>query len=173
MAEEEKKQGTQAAGGNGSAEQPDSEKDIKISKKYQENVDFLKKELGANTSFDIVVREMVVGGKKVALFGINGMVNSQVFAQILDALVEAERGDLVPNTLDKLLKVRIPHTQVVTEDTMDKVLYFILSGPMAMVVDGQESILIIDARSYPGRQPAEPGIERVTRGSRDGFTETP
>jgi stage V sporulation protein AF len=153
-------------------QQPDSEKDIKISKHYQENVDFLKKELGAETSFDVVVREMLVGGKKIALFSLNGMVNSQVAAQILSSLVEAEREKLVPNTLDKFLKGRIPHTQVSHEETMDKVLYFILSGPIAMVIDGVESILIIDARSYPARMPEEPDMERVTRGSRDGFTET-
>ncbi|MDA8443125.1 MAG: spore germination protein [Peptococcaceae bacterium] len=151
---------------------PDSEKDIKVSKKYQENVDFLKKELGASTSFDVIVREMTVGGKKVALFGLNGLLNGQVLSQIMTALVEAERSDLVPNTFEKIFSGRIAYNQVVEEDTMDKVLYFVLSGTIAMVVDGGEQIIIIDVRSYPGRNPEEPDIERVTRGSRDGFVET-
>lgn len=152
--------------------QPDSEKDIKVSKKYQENVDFLKKELGAQTSFDVIVREMLVGGKKVAIFGLNGLLNGQVLALVMATLVEAEREDLVPNTLDKIFKGRIAYNQVVEEDTMDKVLYFILSGTIAIVVDGGEQILIVDVRQYPARSPEEPDIERVTRGSRDGFTET-
>ena len=32
--------------------------------------------------------------------------------------------------------------------------------------------LLIDVRSYPGRQPEEPDTEKVIRGARDGFTET-
>ena len=152
--------------------QPESEKDIRVSKKYQDNVDFLKQELGADTSFDLIVREMLVGGKKVALFGLNGLINGQVLAQVMTVLVEAEREDLVPNTLDKIFKGRIPYNQVVEEDTMDKVIYFILSGTIAFVVDGGEQILIVDVRQYPARNPEEPDIERVTRGSRDGFVET-
>ncbi len=162
----------QRSDSSNTTQQPDSEKNIKVSKHYQENVDFLKKELGSDTSFDVIVRELVVGGTKVALFGLNGMINSEVATQFLVALLEAERENLVPNTLEKILKGRIAHTQVSHAETMDKVLYYILSGPMAMVIDGAESILIIDARSYPARMPDEPDIERVTRGSRDGFTET-
>jgi stage V sporulation protein AF len=55
---------------------------------------------------------------------------------------------------------------------MDKLFYFVLSGPMAILVEGQDRAIIVDVRAYPARQPQEPDIERVTRGSRDGFTET-
>lgn len=151
---------------------PDSEKDIKVSKNYDDNVEFLKKELGAGTSFDVIVREMLVGGKKVALFGLNGLLDGQTLSQIMAALVETERGELVPNTLEKIFKGRIAFNQVVEEDTMDKVIYFVMSGTIAIVVDGGEQIIIVDVRSYPDRTPEEPDIERVTRGSRDGFIET-
>jgi len=74
--------------------------------------------------------------------------------------------------LDKLVKGRIVNLQVSEVQTMDKVFYFVLSGPMAIFVEGQDKAIIVDARTYPSRQPEEPDIERVTRGSRDGFTET-
>ncbi|HEX3015998.1 MAG TPA: spore germination protein [Desulfobacteria bacterium] len=153
-------------------EQPDSEKDIKVRKQYQENVDFLNKELGAPDSFDVIVREMLVAGKKVALYGMNGLLNGQVLAQIMTLLVEAERANVVPNAMEKIFKGRIAYNQVVQEDTMDKIIYFILSGCIAMIVDGAECAIIIDVRSYPARNPEEPDIERVVRGSRDGFVET-
>ncbi|MDD4345509.1 MAG: spore germination protein [Desulfitobacteriaceae bacterium] len=149
-----------------------SEQNIHVSKKYQENIDFLNQQLGVPDSFDIVLREMSIGGKKVAIYSVIGMVNNNVVSLILNALVDLERPELVINALEKLEKGRILNLQVSEEETMDKVLYFILSGPMAIFIDGQDKAIIVDVRMYPARQPAEPDIERVTRGSRDGFTET-
>ncbi|MHB8124114.1 MAG: spore germination protein [Desulfitobacteriaceae bacterium] len=149
-----------------------SEKNIPVSKKYQENVDFLNQQLGVPDSFDIVLREMSIGGKKVAIYSVNGMVDTHVVSYVLNALIDLERSELVVNALDKLVKGRIVNLQVSEVETMDKVLYFLLSGPMAIFVEGQSKAIIVDIRTYPGRQPAEPDIERVTRGSRDGFTET-
>ncbi|MHB1652238.1 MAG: spore germination protein [Desulfitobacteriaceae bacterium] len=150
----------------------DSEKNIPVSKNYQENVDFLNKELGVPDSFDIVLREMSIGGKRIAIYSVNGMVDTHVASYVLNAMVELERADLIVNALDKLVKGRIVDLQVTEAETMDKILYFILSGPMAIFVEGQTKAIIVDIRTYPGRQSQEPDIERVTRGSRDGFTET-
>ncbi|SHI16912.1 spore germination protein [Desulfosporosinus lacus] len=149
-----------------------SEKNIPVSKNYQENIEYLNRELGVPDSFDIVLREMSIGGKRVAIYSVNGMVNSQVASYILDALIDLERSDLIVNALDKLVKGRIVNLQVSEVQTMDKVFYFVLSGPMAIFVEGQDKAIIVDVRSYPARMPQEPDIERVTRGSRDGFTET-
>ncbi|KLU66215.1 spore germination protein A1 [Desulfosporosinus acididurans] len=149
-----------------------SEKNVPVSKNYQENVDYLNKELGVPDSFDVVVREMSIGGKKIAIYSINGMVDTHVASYILDALIDLERSDLIVNALDKLVKGRIVDLQVTEVETMDKVFYFVLSGPMAIFVEGQEKAIIVDLRTYPARQPQEPDIERVTRGSRDGFVET-
>jgi stage V sporulation protein AF len=149
-----------------------SEQNIPVSKKYQENIDYLNQQLGVPDSFDIILREMSIGGKKVAIYSVNGMVNTNVVSLILNALIDLERPELVINALEKLEKGRIVNLQVSEVETMDKVLYFMLSGPIAIFVDGQEKAIIVDVRMYPARQPAEPDIERVTRGSRDGFTET-
>lgn len=144
----------------------------KISKNYQENIDLLNEQLGVPESFDVVVREMTVGGKKLGIYSINGMVDRPASNLILDAFVEMERADLVVNALDKLVEHKIIDLQVTKVETMDEVLYFILSGTMVIIVEGKTQAIVIDVRNFPARQPAEPDIERVTRGSRDGFTET-
>ena len=149
-----------------------SEKNVPVSKNYQENVDYINKELGVPDSFDIILREMSIGGKRVAIYSVNGMVDTHVVSYILDALIDLERSDLIVNALDKLVKGRIVNLQVSEVKTMDKVFYFVLSGPIAIFVEGQEKAIIVDVRTYPARQPQEPDIERVTRGSRDGFVET-
>ena len=149
-----------------------SEKNIPVSKVYQNNIDYLNRELGVPDNFDIILREMIIGSKKCAIYAVNGMVNTEVVSYTLDALIELERADLIVNTLEKLVKSYIINLQVSEVKTMDKVLYFVLSGPIAIFVDGQDQAIIVDTRTYPARQPQEPDIERVTRGSRDGFTET-
>ncbi len=149
-----------------------SEKNVPVSKNYQKNVDYINRELGVPDCFDIVLREMSIGGKRVAIYSVNGMVDSNVVSYILAVLVNLERSDLIVNSLEKLVKGSIVNLQVSEVTTMDKVFYFVLSGPMAIFVEGQEKAIIVDVRAYPARQPQEPDIERVTRGSRDGFTET-
>lgn len=157
---------------NESKQQNSSEQDVKVSKNYQENVDYMNKELGVPDSFDIVLREMSIGGKKVAIYSVNGMVDTHVVSYILDALIDLERADLVVNALNRLVKGRIVDLQVSEVDTMDKIFYFLLSGPMVIFVEGQEKAIVVDVRTFPVRSPSEPDIERVTRGSRDGFVET-
>lgn len=157
---------------NESNQQNSSEQDVKVSKNYQENVDYMNKELGVPDSYDIILREMSIGGKKVAIYSVNGMVDTHVVSYILDALIDLERADLVVNALNKLVKGRIVDLQVTEVDSMDKVFYFLLSGPIVIFVEGQEKAIVVDVRSFPVRAPSEPDIERVTRGSRDGFVET-
>ena len=48
----------------------------------------------------------------------------------------------------------------------------VLSGSVALILEGVDQGIIIDVREYPARGPEEPDIERVSRGSRDGFVET-
>ena len=47
----------------------------------------------------------------------------------------------------------------------------VLSGLIAIVIEGEGEAIIVDVRSYPGRQPMEPDTEKVVRGSRDGYVE--
>ncbi len=47
----------------------------------------------------------------------------------------------------------------------------VLSGLIAVVIEGARTALVVDVRSYPGRSPQEPDTEKVVRGSRDGFVE--
>jgi len=145
---------------------------ITLGRSYEENVSFLKEELGVGISFDAVCREFRIGGKPAALFFINGLAESQQSTEVLKRLMFLGRMDILPDTLDKLLEEGIPHYQVQAVETFDEVIGNVLSGLLALIVDGVSRAIIIDVRKYPARQPEEPDIERVVRGSRDGFTET-
>ncbi|GAA3328925.1 hypothetical protein GCM10020331_074870 [Ectobacillus funiculus] len=87
-------------------------------------------------------------------------------------MANVKKEDLEKDVLKKLLKTYIPYVEVDTIDDLNKVVDTVLSGPTALLVDGIDEIILIDARTYPVRGPAEPDTERVVRGSRDGFVET-
>ncbi|MTI79369.1 MAG: spore germination protein [Firmicutes bacterium] len=145
----------------------------KLSKRIDDNIDRLNEALGVGKSYDLICRKMTIAGKKkIAMYYINGMVNSDVMTMILHNLDELQREEISLHTLEKLLSEHVNHIQVQTETKMTTIINNVMSGPLALVVDGEDQALIIDVRNYPGRQPQEPDLEKVVRGPRDGFVET-
>lgn len=144
----------------------------KVSPNLERNIAYLNSVLGYGKSFDIVLRRFNVGGKEIAMYFVNGFVKDEVMALILRNLDELKRVDVTPNSLNKLFNEHINHIQVEPVDDLEKVIDQVLSGPLALLIDGEERALIIDLRQYPSRSPQEPDLEKVVRGPRDGFVET-
>ena len=72
----------------------------------------------------------------------------------------------------QIIRSGIPYIEVSSETKIDELLYAVLSGSILLIIDGCKEGFVIDARTYPACGPEESEIERVVRGSRDGFTET-
>lgn len=143
-----------------------------VSKSYDENLDTLKKELGIGVSFDIALREFEIGGKKAALVFVDGLIKDIPMVEIMQNFAALDRHDIVPHTLHKLISRYVTYVKALPTDKLEDAITKVLSGFIALVVDGMPEIILIEARQYPARGPEEPDIERVVRGSRDGFTET-
>lgn len=144
----------------------------KIEADIDKNINYLKELLGVGESFDIIFREYKIGRKRAASFSINAMVNDVIMADVLEHITAQDTEELGVNTLQKLFYNRATHTQVKMLDNMTDATISVLSGELLLFVDGAESVIVFDARSYPARMPAESNIEKVTRGSRDAFVET-
>ncbi|MEG6522628.1 spore germination protein [Desulfotomaculum sp. 1211_IL3151] len=144
----------------------------KISSNLERNIAYLNSVLGYGKSFDIVLRRFNVAGKEIAMYFVNGFVKDDVMSLILRNLDELKRPDVSPNSLKKLFNEHINHIQVDPVGDLDKVIDQVLSGPLALLIEGEEQALIIDLRIYPSRSPQEPDLEKVVRGPRDGFVET-
>ncbi len=135
-------------------------------------MDFLQQELGEGESFDIVLREFKIINKKCALLGIDGFIKDDVLVFVIKTLSTMSRKGILLKDLKEQIKDEVPYIELATEKEIDEILYFILSGSIILIVDGIDEAFIIDARTYPSREPEEPELERIVRGSRDGFTET-
>jgi stage V sporulation protein AF len=144
----------------------------KVSEHLQENQKYLKRELGIGESFDVIQLEVRYAERDMALYLIDGFAKDDMLHLLMKFLAKVKEEELETNTLEKLLKTYLPYIEIGTVDDLDEVVNTVLAGPTALVVDGIDKVIIIDARTYPVRGPQEPDIERVVRGSRDGFVET-
>ncbi|MFB6465817.1 spore germination protein [Cytobacillus sp. Hz8] len=143
-----------------------------VSGNYYKNVNYLKDELGVGKNFDIIHLDLEYAETKMSLFLVDGLVKDNLLHLLLKFLATVKKEQLDANLLTKLMKTYIPHIEIEAVDDLDKVVDLVLAGPTAMVVEGIDQVIVIDARTYPARSPEEPDIERVVRGSRDGFVET-
>ncbi|ARK29390.1 spore germination protein [Halalkalibacter krulwichiae] len=139
---------------------------------YEDNVEFIKRELDVDTSFDLIHLELEHGDREMSLFLVDGFGKDQALTQIQRELLRITDTDLAKRPLEKLIKHYIPYVEIETTDDLDNVVDQVLAGPAALVVEGLDQIILIDTREYPVRGPEEPDTEKVIRGSKDGFVET-
>ncbi len=116
--------------------------------------------------------DVVYADRDMSLYLVDGFVKDDIMHHLLKNLSRLTPESLEDDPLEKLIKTYIPYIEIDTEDDLDKAAAQVLSGPAVLLVDGVDHAIIIDARTYPARNPEEPDNERVVRGSRDGFVET-
>lgn len=144
----------------------------KVSKNLDDNIRRMDRILGVGKSFDVICRRYAFAGRRFALYFIDGLVKDDILQLITQRLSTLEGDELATDAVDRLFETYLGYLEIDAADDLEQVVTGVLSGPLALFVDGEERALLIDARTYPARQPEEPDIERVVRGSRDGFTET-
>lgn len=132
----------------------------------------LEERVGLNRSFDLVLREMVFGAKRVGIFYCNGFAKDTVLTDIITRLTYADEETVSHHTLEAFIEKLIPHIQVKSYKKMSEIVGQVLMGGTAFFIEGETAAIAIDVKSYPVRSIAEPDLERVVRGSRDGFVET-
>lgn len=133
--------------------------------------EFMKDRIGLGSSFDLGVRKFKILKRNVHLYYTNGLCDTAVIMRILMEIVNLNDKEKLSSQLQSIIDNRINHQSVELVKTLDEVVDQVLSGLIAIIVEDEGIALIVDTRSYPGRQPEEPDTEKVVRGSRDGFVE--
>lgn len=140
------------------------------------NLQVLRQRLGFGVSFDICIQDILVANRRSAVIVIDGLVNGLMVQRLImslvarthpEALDQAEEGPLA-----YMRKTVVGYYETEQVESLDEVVDKVLSGQLALLLDGDPRALIVDMRAYPVRSVEEPDLERVTRGARDGFVET-
>lgn len=142
-----------------------------MSASLKENMEYLNSQLGVGTSFDVVYRVIQVGGRDACMYFIDGFCKDEMMQKMLQYFIGLKPEDL-PEDAHEMSKKNIPHVEVDLQSQWEKIIYFIMSGVFALFIDGYDTCLLIDSRTYPSRSVSEPEKDKALRGSKDGFVET-
>lgn len=143
----------------------------KIYSEIKKNREEMQKTLPIKESFDLIQRDMVIGGKNASFYFIDGFTKDEVMLKIMDALFGVTEDMMSKDPIvfcDKFL----PYIEVDMLQDFDMVCKNVLSGVTCLFIDGFEKCIAIDCRMYPVRSMEEPDRDKSLRGSRDGFVET-
>ncbi|MBQ8293131.1 MAG: spore germination protein [Bacilli bacterium] len=121
--------------------------------------------LGIGQVFDISKREFIIDNKQAILYFMPFLVNASDIIDLFFGFYMTEESSLP-------LTSKMAHQSITLEQSLDKVALSILEGLVAVVIEGENDIYLLDSRNYPSRGINEPETEKVVRGSRDGFCET-
>ncbi|PWM45606.1 MAG: spore germination protein [Clostridiales bacterium] len=134
------------------------------------NFNNFKQKLNTDKNFDIVYRDFLICERPSCMFFIDGFVKDDSLARLFEAFKKIDKSAL---TTPEVFSAKcIPFCDVKIENKEEKLITGILSGRIAIFIEGFDKAIEVDIRTYPQRTTAEPEKEKVMRGSKDGFTET-
>ncbi len=142
-----------------------------FSSDYLQNKKDLKRELRLDDSFDLICKDTVIGGKDACFFFVDGFTKDEVMQKLLSGFYTIKAQDM-PATAEAFSTSQLPYIEVDVVSDMEQTITSILSGMTALLIDGYDSAICMDVRTYPARSVDQPEKEKVLRGSRDGFVET-
>lgn len=144
---------------------------MKLCTDYQKNYEMLNIALRADKSFDLVSRKITINGRKSCMFFIDGLVKDEIMEKIMEFFFSVNDESFMKNA-ETFSENCVPYVEVDVIKVVEKIAANVLSGMTALIVDGFDSAIMIDSRTYPQRTTAEPEKDKVMRGSKDGFVET-
>ncbi len=148
------------------------EKDTrKLSTSFAENITYMNEILPVKESFDVIRREIIIGGKNAVFFFIDGFMKDEAMLKIMDSFLSVTEQDM-PGDVDDFVQKHVPYVEVDILEDLDQVIRSVLSGTTCLFIDGYKECISIDCRTYPARSVDEPDKDKSLRGSRDGFVET-
>lgn len=141
-----------------------------LTESYEDNVALLNQLLRTRYSFDMLTKKLELDNGELTLFFIDGFAKDTVLQKLMMHFLSLKR---MPRSAVEFMESSLPYIETDVTADISQMLDMVMSGGTLIIgtTFGREAILL-DTRTYPARQTAEPEGDRVMRGSRDGFVET-
>lgn len=168
---------------------PEENHMTRLGQDYAQNVAMLDGLLRVSESFDLIKKPLQVGQDEMTLYYIDGFIKDAIMMKLMLSFLSLEGMTLpVPDKVShtnlstvaesasvatRFCAGALPYVETDVTSSVETAVQMVLSGAALMLGSpfGAEAI-IIDARTYPARDTAEPEGDKVMRGARDGFVET-
>jgi stage V sporulation protein AF len=144
----------------------------KLSNQYDENIRKMDEILGVGRNFDIVNRNLIIGGRRGRLWLVDGYG--------MDAVLERMGAfwlSLTPNQLENLSKMQefidrfVTFSESNVSFEIEDMTTSVLLGKSLLIIEGLDGAALMDAKGFPLRGVEEPSDGKVLRGAHDGFVE--
>lgn len=149
-----------------------------LTQDYNQNLHLIKERFAPQLCYDFIERHVKIMGERAYILALNGLADTNQLVELLSQLQDASfmgntrypgKGDYIQ--FGNFIKEKFSFVELNEESDLDKIEKMVLSGVALMLLDGYDKGLLLDVRSYPSRPPSEPDMEKVLRGSKDGFVE--
>ena len=138
---------------------------------YEENTRALDDLLGVGRCFDMISRDLYVGGRRARMWVVDGYGDDAVIERMLSFWLPL-RDVSDAQTMQQFIDRYITFNEVNAEQNVKNTVTSVFLGKMALLVEGYDECALIDAKQYPARGVEEPSSGKVLRGAHDGFIET-
>ena len=143
-----------------------------LSKSLAENRKELDRRIGVGRNYDVISRDLNLGGVAARLYVVDGYGDDGVIERILSFLLQVKPQDMEQVTdMEEIIRRFITFGEVNAERQVQNILTGVFLGKTALVVEGFDACALIDAKTFPGREIQEPPEGRVLRGAHEGFVE--
>ena len=142
----------------------------RLGERYSENVRMMNKLLRVAENFDVLCKTLRFADGEASLYYIDGFVKDTVMQKLMMHFLSQKK---MPSSAADFMESAVPYVETDVTEDVDLMIQMVLSGATLMLGEkfGAQAILI-DSRTYPARETAEPEGDRVMLGARDGFVET-
>lgn len=146
----------------------------KLSRDYKTNICDIDSILSVKDNFDILKKTLIIGDDELTLYFIDGFVKDGAMQKMMIHFLSLKSlGEPTDRSAQDFLFHNVPYVEADVTDDLDVMIQMVLSGAVIMLGSAfLDRGIIIDARTYPARETAEPENDRVIKGARDGFVET-
>jgi len=143
-----------------------------LTNSLEKNRKILDDTIGVGRSFDVISRDLVVGGKSARLYVLDGYGDDGVIERIVSFLLQVQPRDMESAAdMEQVIRRFVTFGEVEAQNQLRDILTGVFLGKMALVIEGFDHCALIDAKSFPSRGVQEPSDGRVLRGAHDGFVE--
>lgn len=140
---------------------------------FKDNIRMLDGRLRVKENFDIVGKDLVIGERKARMYLVDGFIKDEVMEKVMEYIMALNTEDMtLAHTAKEFSDRYVTYVETDESDQTEEIVTAVLSGTLALLIEGYEFAVMIDARTYPVRNVQEPEDDRVLRGARDGFVET-
>ena len=137
---------------------------------FDANVALADRVLRVRESFDLIRKDLAIGQARMTLYYIDGLIKDGVMQKLMTHFLALQK---FPASAQAFVESALPYVEADVTSSVDTLVQMLLSGAAILLAStfGGEAI-VVDARTYPARDTAEPEGDKVMRGARDGFVET-